>query len=298
METYEKQLEQVTLSLAEFKHRALTAELQLEETSSNSSKVEELEKKLKEKTVLNDKLRHEGVIFTTFLMFTTNNDIAVIMNEHLMEALRRLRRTSNDTNVDRRLVTNILLQFLNTPRADSKRFEMLSLLSTILQWDDDEREKAGLQRSGATPSTATSLWGRATTPSSAKGQTPQLEKTDETEVRLPSSPLSDYHFLHLNPKMNNHSNCSNHISPSLVYGSNSSSQKPQQAMELLHHLNHPALVQITLCRERQRDLHHISPPTRSSLGVDYLRLLPLRWPVHRIWLYSRPRGRERRKRWT
>ena len=64
METYEKQLEQVTLSLAEFKHRALTAELQLEETSSSSSKVEELEKRLKEKTVLNDKLRHEGAVFS------------------------------------------------------------------------------------------------------------------------------------------------------------------------------------------------------------------------------------------
>lgn len=60
VDSYEKRLEQVTLSLAEFKHRALTAELQLEETSSNSSRVEELERKLKEKTVLNDKLRHEG----------------------------------------------------------------------------------------------------------------------------------------------------------------------------------------------------------------------------------------------
>jgi hypothetical protein len=43
-------------------------------------------------------------------------------------------------------VTNILLSFLTTARADSKRFEMLSLLSTILSWDDEEREKAGLQR--------------------------------------------------------------------------------------------------------------------------------------------------------
>jgi len=48
----------------------------------------------------------------------------------------------------RRLVTNILLSFLTTHRADSKRFEMLSLLSTILSWDDTEREKAGLQRVG------------------------------------------------------------------------------------------------------------------------------------------------------
>lgn len=104
-------------------------------------------------------------------------DSAVIMNEHLMEALRRLRRSSTDTNVDRRLVTNVLLSFLTTPRADSKRFEMLSLLSSILQWNDDEREKAGLQRKYGAQPTA-SLWSRA----SGKGKSPELEKTDETEV--------------------------------------------------------------------------------------------------------------------
>ena len=86
----------------------------------------------------------------------------MVTNEHLTEALRRLRKNSSDNNVDRyvalilvksdltsrRLVTNILLSFLTTHRADSKRFEMLSLLSTILSWDDTEREKAGLQRVG------------------------------------------------------------------------------------------------------------------------------------------------------
>lgn len=106
-----------------------------------------------------------------------------------MEALRRLRRSSTDTNVDRRLVTNMLISYLTTPRGDSKRFEMLSLLASILQWTDDERENAGLQRKGGlSPGSATtgsSLWGRA----SGKGKGPeQLEKTDETEVRF-TSPL-------------------------------------------------------------------------------------------------------------
>lgn len=72
-------------------------------------------------------------------------------NEHLTEALRRLRKSTSDTNVDRRLVTNVLLSFLTTSRADSKRFEMLQLLSTILGWDDAEREKAGLQRQAKRP---------------------------------------------------------------------------------------------------------------------------------------------------
>ena len=72
----------------------------------------------------------------------------MVNNEHLTEALRRLRKTSSDSNVDRRLVTNILLAFLGAKRGDSKRFEMLNILATILSWDDAEREKAGLQRMG------------------------------------------------------------------------------------------------------------------------------------------------------
>ncbi|KAF9788044.1 hypothetical protein BJ322DRAFT_1203429 [Thelephora terrestris] len=158
----ETRYNEVTVSLADFKHRALTAELQLEENRSTSSKTQDLEKELKEKNLLIGKLRHE----------------AVIMNEHLVEALRRLRRSSNNTNVDRRLVTNVLLQFLTTPRGDAKRFEMLTLLSSILQWSDDEREKAGLQRSGPPGSKSSIL---STLSPASKSKALELEKTDETE---------------------------------------------------------------------------------------------------------------------
>ncbi|KDQ58354.1 hypothetical protein JAAARDRAFT_192938 [Jaapia argillacea MUCL 33604] len=170
VEERETRYNQVTQSLAEFKHRALTAEMQLEELGSNSSRVHDLEKEVKEKNLLIGKLRHE----------------AVIMNEHLMEALRRLRRNSSSDNVDRRLVTNVLLSFLATPRADSKRFEMLQLLSSILNWSDAEREKAGLQRMGnglqqhQQPPT---MWGRSVsgTNVSGLGKSAELDKTDETE---------------------------------------------------------------------------------------------------------------------
>ncbi|KAI0262540.1 hypothetical protein BC834DRAFT_890646 [Gloeopeniophorella convolvens] len=153
----EAQLTQVTQSLAEYKHRALQAELQLEETSTNSTKTQALEQEVKEKTLLIGKLRHE----------------AVIINEHLMEALRRLRRGAANTSVDRRLVTNVLLTFLNTPRGDTKRFEMLGLLASILSWTDDERARAGLQRSGTNPPSAVS--------SPARPRPLELDKTDETE---------------------------------------------------------------------------------------------------------------------
>lgn len=85
---------------------------------------------------------------------------AVILNEHLTEALRRLKKDQSENNVDRRLVTNVLLTFFNTPRADAKRFEMLQLLASILSWSDDEREKAGLQRVGGSASSSNLMPGR------------------------------------------------------------------------------------------------------------------------------------------
>ncbi|KAH9048444.1 hypothetical protein EDB84DRAFT_1457022 [Lactarius hengduanensis] len=153
----EAQLVDISQSLAEYKHRALQAELQLEENTTTSARTQALEQEVKEKTLLIGKLRHE----------------AVIINEHLMEALRRLRRGSANTSVDRRLVTNILLTFLNTPREDTKRFEILGLLSSILSWSDEERVRAGLQRMGANSA--------STANSPARPRPLELDKTDETE---------------------------------------------------------------------------------------------------------------------
>jgi hypothetical protein len=99
----------------------------------------------------------------------------------LNEALRRLRKNTLDrnTNVDRRLVTNILLQFLTAPRGDAKRFEMLKVLSDILSWGDAEREKAGLQRSSGGGGGAPEAISRK---SSVAGS--DLERSDETEVSM------------------------------------------------------------------------------------------------------------------
>ncbi|KAF9051851.1 hypothetical protein BJ165DRAFT_1413784 [Panaeolus papilionaceus] len=163
VKSLERRLLDVTQSLAEYKHRAHIAETELEESKTNMTRTQELEKEVKEKTLLIGKLRHE----------------AVIINEHLMEALRRLRKNSADTNVDKRLVTNVILSFLNVPRGDTKRFEILQLLASILSWSEQEREKAGLQRE--TPTSAKGgFWGRSNSASSPS-KTTELEKSDETE---------------------------------------------------------------------------------------------------------------------
>jgi hypothetical protein len=118
---------------------------------------------------------------------------AVIMNEHLIEALRRLHRNSSENSVDRALVTNVLLNFLSRPREDQKRFEMLNILANMLSWTEIEREKAGLQRSsgtvvfpnsGGAGGTTSSFWSSRTSVSSPTLKPSELEKSDETEVRF------------------------------------------------------------------------------------------------------------------
>lgn len=129
---YRHRLQSTQDELQRAQSRATSAENQYESSRDVISRAQVLEQECKEKNLLIGKLRHE----------------AVILNEHLTEALKRLQRDSADVNVDRRLVSNVLLQFLTTPRQDAKRFEMLRLLGQVLLWNDDEREAAGLERRG------------------------------------------------------------------------------------------------------------------------------------------------------
>ncbi|KAG8948739.1 hypothetical protein FRC04_009350 [Tulasnella sp. 424] len=162
---YDLQIRQTTQSLAEFKSRALSAEAELSEINTSAGRLAEVQQELKDKTALIAKLRHENVI----------------ANEHLTEALRRLRKNASDENVDRRLITNVILSYLTTARGDSKRFEMLSLLASILSWSDAERETAGLQKQSAASKQQAPL-GRKN--SGAVGGRPsplEIPKTEESE---------------------------------------------------------------------------------------------------------------------
>jgi hypothetical protein len=90
--------------------------------------------------------------------------------------------------LDRRLVTNLLLQFLTTPRADAKRFEMLSLIASVLDFTEEQRETAGLQRGG----NATSSWrGKGRAGAQQGAQSPQAVGDEVSPVRLPSRAPAD-----------------------------------------------------------------------------------------------------------
>ena len=121
-----------------------TAEASLKEaqstiatTQAEIDRVSPFEKELKEKTLLIGKLRHE----------------AVILNDHLTKSLRFLKRAKPDDNVDRQLVTNHFLQFLALERSDSKKFQILNLISALLGWTEEQKEQAGLARPGAASNT-------------------------------------------------------------------------------------------------------------------------------------------------
>jgi hypothetical protein len=94
-----------------------------------------------------------------------------------------------------RLVTNVLMAFFSTPRADPKRFEMLQLIASVLSWTDDERERVGLQRSIGGASNGT----RPRAASKGKGREDGSENGLENEVRLKkcgifSSPSTEAHM--------------------------------------------------------------------------------------------------------
>ncbi|SPO26430.1 related to RUD3 - suppressor of uso1-1 transport defect [Ustilago trichophora] len=142
---HRSQIDSLTTALSDYKSRAETAELQLQQNADLTARATLLESQVKEKNLLIGKLRHE----------------AVILNEHLTEALRRLRNDQSESNVDKRLVTNLVLQFITTPRADGKRWEMLNLIAGVLDWGEGERELAGLQRGSGASATRPSLGGRS-----------------------------------------------------------------------------------------------------------------------------------------
>ena len=49
-------------------------------------------------------------------------------------------------------MTNLLLQFLALDRSDPKKFQVLQVIAGMLQWSDEQKEKAGLSRPGASGS--------------------------------------------------------------------------------------------------------------------------------------------------
>lgn len=95
-----------------------------------TSKLAELKEEVHSKQLIIGKLRHE----------------AIILNEHLTKSLSMLKQqlSNTDNTVDRELISNVFLNFLQIPRGDTKKFEALLLISALLDWDEPRKVQAGL----------------------------------------------------------------------------------------------------------------------------------------------------------
>ncbi|KAJ3184148.1 hypothetical protein HDU87_004994 [Geranomyces variabilis] len=91
------------------------------------------------------------------------------LQQHLAEALRRLHdMTASGDLVDRQVAANLLVGFLELPRGDRRRYDVLNVLASYLRLEDQDRVKIGLQRGpgsgGATPG------GKNSAPSTGVGE--------------------------------------------------------------------------------------------------------------------------------
>ena len=150
VESSQSESESLKTQLQEARATATAATKELDTTKKDLERASPFEKEVKEKNLLIGKLRHE----------------AVILNDHLTKALRFLKKGKPEDNVDRsvllnvaqvtctdltyrQIVTSYFVQFLALDRADPKKFQILQLIAALLGWTDEQKEKAGLQRSGA-----------------------------------------------------------------------------------------------------------------------------------------------------
>ena len=58
-------------------------------------------------------------------------------------------KLSNSLIIRRQIVTNHFLHFLALDRTDPKKFQILQLIASLLNWTEEQKEQAGLARPGA-----------------------------------------------------------------------------------------------------------------------------------------------------
>jgi len=88
------------------------------------------------------------------------HDIASLQS-HLSEAMRRLKSGLNSDIVDKKLISNLFVQFLSLGRGDSKKFEILDVISGILDFSKSDKVKVGLLNDkieSPQESTFTDMW--------------------------------------------------------------------------------------------------------------------------------------------
>jgi predicted metal-dependent hydrolase len=120
VENTQSQIAALTTKCEALDKLAKEAESNLAAAKQDLERALPFEKEVKEKNLLIGKLRHE----------------AVTLNDHLRKALRMLKRDNAEDKIDKQLVTNVFLQFVSIQRGDQKKYEVLKLIASVLDWND------------------------------------------------------------------------------------------------------------------------------------------------------------------
>ncbi|KAM3163673.1 GRIP domain-containing protein [Lachancea thermotolerans] len=128
IQTLEAQIQEYRIKNEKIELERVNLLSQVEGMREAVEQKEALQQECKERLLQIGKLRHE----------------AIILNEHLTKALAMLKKSSDSETVDKELISNLLISFVAIPRADPKKFEVLELISSFLNWDDDKKQQAGL----------------------------------------------------------------------------------------------------------------------------------------------------------
>ncbi|PVU94123.1 hypothetical protein BB559_003081 [Furculomyces boomerangus] len=101
-----------------------------------------------------DQLKHQlGEQATTIAQLRKQ---VFVLNEHLTESMRRIKDENDEYTLDRRVISSLFVSFFAMPYGDSKRYEVLQLISNILQLNEQQRQKIGLIRKAGRPTNADS----------------------------------------------------------------------------------------------------------------------------------------------
>lgn len=132
VETSESQVAELKKLVQEAEEKAAKAETELEGLTRELERTVPFEREVKEKNLLIGKLRHE----------------AIVLNDHLTKALKYIKKMKPEEMIDRQIVTNHFIHFLSLDRSDPRKFQILQVIAGLLDWTEEQREKAGLARPG------------------------------------------------------------------------------------------------------------------------------------------------------
>ena len=66
------------------------------------------------------------------------------ISQHLQNSLQLLKKATSTEQIDKELISNLIVTFVSIPRGESRKYEVLELMASFLDWDDLRKKEAGL----------------------------------------------------------------------------------------------------------------------------------------------------------